>query len=118
MTNLSVNGVPKFGGTTLPFRYNNLNELKKIVKENRNEIAAIKMEVFRGIVPDTDYLKSVKELAQRNNILLIFDECTSGFRSAFGGVHLNYGVDPDMAMFGKAMGNGYAITAVIGKEKL
>jgi len=119
MTNLSVNGVPKsLEGTTLPFRYNNLDELKRIINENRNDIAAIKMEVYRGVVPDIDYLKNVKKLAQQNNILLIFDECTSGFRSAYGGVHLNYGVDPDMAMFGKAMGNGYAITAVIGKREI
>ena len=47
--------------------------------------------------------------------MLIFDECTSGFRETFG-EHLKYGVDPDMAMFGKALGNGYAITATIGRR--
>jgi glutamate-1-semialdehyde 2,1-aminomutase len=48
--------------------------------------------------------------------VLILDECTSGFRETFGGLHLKYGVEPDMAMFGKALGNGYAITATIGRR--
>ena len=51
-----------------------------------------------------------------NNIVLIFDECTSGFRETFGGLHIKYGVQPDLAVFGKAIGNGYALTAVIGKR--
>ena len=50
--------------------------------------------------------------------MLIFDECTSGFRETYGGLHLKYGVNPDMAMFGKSLGNGYAITAVIGKREV
>ena len=56
------------------------------------------------------------EIYDKNNIILIFDECTSGFRAAYGGVHKKYGVNPDMCMFGKALGNGYAITAVAGKK--
>ena len=52
-----------------------------------------------------------------NDIVLVFDECTSGFRETFGGLHLKYGVTPDIAMFGKALGNGYAITAIVGKEE-
>ena len=54
----------------------------------------------------------------KNNIVLIFDECTSGFRETFGGVHKKYKVYPDLCMFGKALGNGYAITAVIGKREI
>ena len=49
---------------------------------------------------------------------MIFDECTSGFRETFGGLHLKYGVEPDMAMFGKALGNGYAVTSVIGRRSV
>ena len=51
-------------------------------------------------------------------IVLIFDECTSGFRQTFGGLHHMYGVEPDMAIFGKALGNGYAITATIGRREI
>ena len=50
--------------------------------------------------------------------MLIFDECTSGFRQSLGGIHLNYGIDPDMAVFGKALGNGYAISSVVGKKDI
>ena len=57
-------------------------------------------------------------MCNKKNIVLIFDECTSGFRNNYGGLHLLYGVNPDLAMFGKAIGNGHAITAVIGKKKI
>ena len=49
---------------------------------------------------------------------MIFDECTSGFRETFGGIHKKFEVTPDIAMFGKAMGNGYAITSIIGKSEI
>ena len=68
------------------------------------------------MLPDSGFLEGVRNLCTRRGIVLIFDECTSGFRETFGGLHLKYGVEPDMAMFGKAMGNGYAITATIGRR--
>ena len=69
--------------------------------------------------PPTDcFLETVRKICSDNGIVLIFDECTSGFRETFGGLHLKYGVDPDMAMFGKALGNGYAINAVIGRQEI
>ena len=60
----------------------------------------------------------MRQLATERDIVLIFDECTSGFRQTFGGIHKMYGVEPDMAMFGKALGNGYAITAIIGRREI
>ena len=75
------------------------------------------MEVVRNFGPEDNFLQKVRELATKRNIVLIFDECTSGFRETFGGLHKKYNVEPDMAMFGKALGNGYAITAIIGKQK-
>jgi glutamate-1-semialdehyde 2,1-aminomutase len=74
------------------------------------------MEVSRNHGPVEGFLEKVRELATSENIVLIFDECTSGFRATFGGLHKAYGIDPDMAIFGKALGNGYAITSVIGTE--
>ena len=74
------------------------------------------MEVIRNLQPTNNFLENVRELATQNNIVLVFDECTSGFRENFGGIHLNYKVYPDIAIFGKALGNGYAITAVVGKR--
>jgi glutamate-1-semialdehyde 2,1-aminomutase len=68
--------------------------------------------------PEDNFLHKVRRLASERNIILIFDECTSGFRQSFGGLHKIYGVEPDMAVFGKALGNGYAITAVIGRREI
>ena len=76
------------------------------------------MEVARNTGPKDNFLSKVRKLATELNIVLIFDECTSGFRETFGGLHKKYGIEPDMAMFGKALGNGYAITAIIGKQEV
>tara|TARA_B100001287_G_scaffold62031_1_gene50125 strand:+ start:27436 stop:29469 length:2034 start_codon:yes stop_codon:yes gene_type:complete len=116
---LNPNGVPKaLAGTALPFEYNKIDQLEKLIDENRGEIAAIKMEVSRNTGPKDNFLQNVRDLATENNIILIFDECTSGFRETFGGLHKKYNVHPDIALFGKAMGNGYAVTACIGTTKV
>ena len=112
---LEPNGVPKaLAGTVQPFSFNRLDQLESIAANH--ELAAVKMEVQRTSPPSPGFLEGVRELCTRRGIVLIFDECTSGFRQTFGGLHLQYGVEPDMAMFGKAMGNGYAITATIGRR--
>ena len=69
-------------------------------------------------MPNINFLKEVRQIANKKNIILIFDECTSGFRQNFGGLHKSINIVPDIAIFGKALGNGYAITAVIGKRKI
>ncbi len=110
-------GVPKnLKNTVFTFNYGDINKLHNLIKKEK--IGVIKMEVARSSLPDVPFLKKVRELANKNNIVLIFDECTSGFRRNLGGLHLLTGVNPDIAMFGKALGNGYAITAVIGKSKV
>lgn len=114
---LSPNGVPKsLRGSVFTFNYNRLDELEALIRNE--EIGIIKMEVSRNYDPDPGFLVSVRKLADQHNIILIFDECTSGFRQAFGGLHKVYGVEPDMAVFGKALGNGYAVTGVIGKRDI
>ncbi len=108
-------GVPKeLRGTTRPFMYNDLEALEKILTDG--ETGVIFMEVERSSSPDKGFLEGVRALANKYEAVLVFDECSSGFRIVRGGTHLVHGVDPDMAMFGKTLGNGYAITAVIGKE--
>lgn len=110
-------GVPRgLAGTVLPFRYNHLEELEQILREH--DIGVIKMEVSRNEGPAPGFLEGVRRLATEKGIVLIFDECTSGFRQTFGGLHKLYGVEPDMAVFGKALGNGYAITAVLGRRSI
>ncbi len=112
---LDPKGVPQqLRGTVFPFTYNNYDELKSLV--DTHDIGVIKMEVVRNKGPENGFLHKVRQLATERGIVLIFDECTSGFRQTFGGLHKMYEVEPDMAMFGKALGNGYAITATIGRR--
>lgn len=114
---LEPNGVPKtLKDSVQPFSYNRIDQLEDIIQ--KYDLAAVKMEVVRSNEPKTGFLEAVRSLCDRNNIILIFDECTSGFRETNGGIHIKYGITPDMAMFGKALGNGYAITSVIGKESI
>ena len=114
---LDPNGVPKsLRGTVFPFNYNKFCELEALVKAH--DIGVIKMEVVRNMGPEDNFLQKVRELATSRGIVLIFDECTSGFRETFGGLHKKYGVEPDIAMFGKALGNGYGITAIIGRREI
>ena len=111
-------GVPKsLLNSIIPFEYNNLNSLKNIILNNK-DIGIIKMEVERNEKPKANYLNEVRKIASKNNIVLIFDECTTGFRETFGGIYKKYKVTPDIAIFGKALGNGYPITAVVGKKDL
>ena len=117
LSGLEANGVPKqLSGTVFPFEYNDFEGLKKII-ENEN-IGVIKMEVIRNQNPKNDFLQKVRKIATKKGIVLIFDECTSGFRETFGGIYQKYNVEPDMAMYGKALGNGYSITAIVGKKAI
>lgn len=112
---LDTAGVPKgLRGSTIPFHYNNFEELLDVV--NHNDLAAIKMEVCRNNGPEDNFLQKIRQLCDERHIILIFDECTSGFRETFGGLYKKYGVAPDMAIYSKTMGNGYAISAVVGKR--
>ena len=114
---LEPKGVPDhLSGTVHPFEYNDFDNLESIIS-NEN-IGVIIMEVMRNREPQNNFLEKVRKLASKSGIVLIFDECTSGFRETHGGLHLKYGVYPDMAMFGKALGNGYAITSVIGRREV
>lgn len=114
---LEPKGVPRgLQGTMLPFRYNNIEELEAIVEKHGHELAAITMEPLRDQGPEGDFLKRIRAIADKTGAVLIFDEVTSGFRLACGGAHLTLGVNPDIAVFAKALGNGYPISAVIGKR--
>jgi len=110
-------GVPKaLKNTVYPFNYNDFDQLEEICQNN--DIGVIKMEVIRNSGPEDDFLKKVRQLATNKGIVLVFDECTSGFRETFGGIHKKFDVEPDLAMYGKTIGNGYALTAVVGKKNV
>ena len=114
---LKVKGVPKsLKSTVFSFEYNDYETLEKLVKKEK--IKVVKMEFCRETEPNIVFLKKVKKLCKEKSILLIFDECTSGFRECLGGLHLKYKIYPDICIYGKALGNGYPITAIIGKKKI
>lgn len=112
-------GVPKgLAGTNLIFHYNDIDEFKILVRDNRKKIAAVIMEPIRNDFPDPGYLEEIRRITLEEKIVLVFDEITAGFRLCAGGSHLALGVDPDIAVFGKAMSNGYPVSAIIGRERI
>lgn len=117
MPGLPPAGVPRgLAETALPFHYNRLDELRGIIDRHRGEIAAIVMEPQRDEPPEPGFLETVREWANEIGALLVFDEITTGFRAACGGIHLGLGVEPDLAVFAKGMANGYAMSAIVGTE--
>ena len=114
---LEPRGVPsQLAGTTHAFSYGDREGIERLA--GQEDLAAIVLEVARGSEPDVEFLAGLRRLCSEKSIVLVFDECTSGFRETYGGLHLATGVEPDMAMFGKALGNGYAVNAVIGRESV
>lgn len=109
-------GVPKaVRDLTHPFVYNDLASLEKLFAEHPGEFAAVIMEPVNFVEPVPGFLQSVKNLAHQHGALLIFDEICVGFHFGLGGAQRLYGVVPDLACFGKAMGNGFPISCVLGR---
>lgn len=117
MSGLNYDGIPSnLKNTSFPFPYNNLQYLSKLI--DKKNIGIIKMEVMRNMKPQNDYLQKIRSICNKKKIILIFDECTSGYRENMGGIHLKFKINPDIAIFGKALGSGFAINAIIGKKKI
>ena len=116
---IKTEGVPKsLGKDIFIFKYNNFRNFKTIFNKNKKQIGIVKMEVSRSDPPKNNFLQKIRQFCKWHNLILIFDECTSGFRESFGGLHLKYKVYPDMLILGKTLGNGYAINAILGKSKI
>ena len=115
---LKTVGVPKsLSGTANHFFFNDKKSFDEMIKKSK-DLGVIIMEVQRQTEPDISFIKHVKNVAKKLNIVLVFDEITSGFHENYGGIHLKYNITPDIAIFGKALGNGYPIAAIIGKKKI
>jgi glutamate-1-semialdehyde 2,1-aminomutase len=113
---LKPSGVPRnLTGNSLPFNYNKIEELEEIMNNN-NDLGTIVVEPVRHDPPEKGFLENIREIAYDNDAVLIFDEITSGFRMNIGGIHNLYNVYPDIAVYGKAMSNGYPMAAIIGKH--
>lgn len=99
------------------FEYNDIDSLKRIFIENPGEIAAVIMEPIGAILPEDNFLAKVRDLAHDHGAVFIFDEVATGFRFSLGGAQEYFDVIPDIACFGKAMGNGMPISAIVGKRE-
>ena len=108
---------------TVEFEYGDLKDLEEKLKAHANDVAGIIVTPVGHplakpvMAPPEGYLQAVRKLADKYGAVLIFDEIRSGFRAALGGAQQLYGVTPDLSTFGKAMANGYPISAVVGKSK-
>ena len=116
LSGLGAEGIPhELSGLTIPFKYNDLDHFKKMINLNP-DIGIVFMEVQRNEKPKKNFLSEIRKITLKKNIVLIFDECTSGFRETFGGLHLKYNVNPDICILGKSIANGIPLTAIIGKK--
>ena len=117
ISNLSNEGVPSnLKNTSFPFKWNDIKSFKKVI--SKNNVGTVIMEVERNIKPKKKFLKEIELTCKKKNIVLIFDECTSGFREVYGGIYKKYNVKPDIAMYGKSIGNGFPISVIVGKKKV
>jgi glutamate-1-semialdehyde 2,1-aminomutase len=108
--------------TTLVCRWNDINSLVGLIEEYKDEIAAIILDpIASGVgctLPNEGYLEEIRRLTQKEGIVLIFDEVITGFRVSSGGAQEYFGVTPDLATFGKAIANGFPLSAVVGKKNI
>jgi glutamate-1-semialdehyde 2,1-aminomutase len=110
-------GVPQsLQGTSKPFEYNDTDRLEQLFADY--DLAAVVMEPIRYVDPEPGFLERVGELTTEHEVPLVVDEITSGFRTHPGGYHQRLDFDPDIAVYGKALGNGYPISAVVGTERV
>ena len=112
-------GVPRnLANTSIPFNYGDFEGFNNLCNLYRHKIAAVILEPVRNLDVNIEFLKKVRKLTSKRNIVLIFDEITSGFHDNYGGIHLKYKVYPDLAIFGKAIANGTPLSAILGKKKI
>ena len=117
LKNLTPAGVPSnLKNSSEPLKINDIHEL--IRKTKKKNIAAIIVEPARNDYLKKEFILELNKVCRDNNIILIIDEITLGWRECLGGVYRKIGLKPDMVVYGKAMGNGYAISAVVGKKKI
>tara|TARA_Y100001935_G_scaffold253828_1_gene261148 strand:- start:534 stop:1844 length:1311 start_codon:yes stop_codon:yes gene_type:complete len=117
LKNLKPIGVPNFlKDTAIPLEFNNIEQLKK--SSNIKNLAAIVVEPQRLSRLSKDYVKTLNNICKKKKIILIVDEITSGWRDCVGGVYKKIGIKPSIVVYGKAMGNGFAISAIVGKKDI
>jgi glutamate-1-semialdehyde aminotransferase len=111
-------GVPRgLKGTSIPFEYDKAEQLERIM-ENSKDVGTIVLEPMRHNFPKKEFVDKVQKMAADNGAVLLIDEVTSGWRMRVGGVYELVGIKPDLAVYGKAMSNGYPMAAIVGKAEV
>ncbi|MBU0675967.1 MAG: aminotransferase class III-fold pyridoxal phosphate-dependent enzyme [Proteobacteria bacterium] len=116
---LEPRGVPRaLTGTAYPFIYNDIEGFLRLIKQHAGRVGVVVLETIRNQPPTPEFLATLRAVTQKNGIVFVVDEITAGWRMNLGGSHLLYDVKPDIAVFGKAMGNGYPMGAIIGTSEV
>jgi glutamate-1-semialdehyde 2,1-aminomutase len=103
---------------SVTFKYNDISSLEKVFDSHPGKVACVIMEAATAVMPEAAFLEKVKDSCRHNGALLILDEMITGFRWALGGAQSYYGIQPDLSVFGKGMGNGFSVAALMGKRKI
>ncbi len=103
---------------TKSFKYNDISTLKQLISEFPEQFAAVVMEPMNVDYSSDNFLESVRDICDKNGIVLVFDETITGFRFSTGGAQELFGVTPDLSTFGKGLANGYPLSAVVGKKEI
>ena len=117
LSGLSPHGTPrKLIGSSYPFNYNDAGQILDLAKKYKDETGVIVLESIRNDEPDKDFIEAISEIQRKYNVIVIVDEITAGFRLNNGGAHLKYNLKPDIAVFAKAISNGFPMGVIIGKR--
>jgi glutamate-1-semialdehyde aminotransferase len=116
---LEPNGIPrKLLETSIPFNFNSIEEFLSLIKKYDGEVGVVVLESIRNDAPEKEFVETIRKITKEQGIVFIVDEITSGFRLNVGGAHLLYGIEPDIAVFAKAISNGYPMGAIIGRRDI
>ena len=112
-------GIPKSAkDLTIQFRYNDIESLKVLFSQYPGRIACVVMEAETTVEPEADFLPQVQNVCRQQGAVFILDEMITGFRWGLGGAQGYYDVEPDLSTFGKAMANGFSLSALAGKREI
>ena len=119
LSGLEPNGVPKsLVGSSIPFFHNDTEGFKRLFEKHKDKIGAVIIEPLREKEPLPEFLTTIREYTRKYKVPFIIDEVSAGFRLNSGGAHLNYDINPDIAIFAKGISNGYPMAAVIGRREI
>ncbi len=112
-------GIPQgIRDLTVQFRYNNIESLQSLFAQHPGKIACVILEAATAVEPESDFLPQLQKLCRQNGAVFILDEMITGFRWDLGGAQKHYNIEPDLSTFGKAIANGFSLSALVGKKEI